>query len=189
MIETLQAGTRIRYPLSMRVLHWLRAILILGLIASGWFMTGRAEDDPTATIFYPNHKQFGVLAWLLALVHLTLRFHLRAVLPHPPQSLKPWEKWLSHSIHRVIMALTVLTPMLGYAMSTSLPDGDGVPFFVRPRLPEFLPKSDAAFSVFQALHQYSAYLLLACILLHVAGTVKHRFEDRNGETDVLPRML
>lgn len=78
---------------------------------------------------------------------------------------------------------------MGYSMSTSLHEGDGVPFFFLPHLPDFLPKSDAAFSMFQALHKYSAYLLLICIILHIAGTLKHRLEDRHGETDVLPRML
>lgn len=179
----------IKYPAAIRVLHWLRAVLILGLLACGWYMTGRAEDDPMAAVLYPNHKQFGVLVWLLALVHLALRRHYSTVLPHEPAALKPWEKWLSHAIHRLIIALTLITPMLGYAMSSSLPDGDGVPFFFLAHVPEILPKSEAAFAVFQALHKYSAYVLLSLIVLHVAGALKHRLEDRNGETDVLPRML
>lgn len=189
MTATLLPGQVEKYPLSIRILHWVRAVLILGLIAAGWYMTGRAEDDPTAGVFYPNHKQFGVLAWLLALVHITLRWRYRAVLPHAPAALKSWEKWLSHALHRLIIALTLLTPLLGYAMSSSIPDGDGVPFFLVSHIPEILPKSDDAFAVFQALHRYAAYLLLACIALHVCGAAKHRMQDRNGKTDVLPRML
>ncbi|MQT11466.1 cytochrome b [Segnochrobactrum spirostomi] len=189
MTATPTTHRAIKYPAAIRMLHWIRAVLILGLIACGWFMTGRAEDSPLAAVLYPNHKQFGVLVWLLAVVHLALRRHYRAVLPHEPKSLKPWEKWLSHIIHRLIIAMTLLTPMLGYAMSSSLPDGDGVPFFFLSRVPEILPKSETAFSVFQTLHEYSAYLLLGLIVLHVAGALKHRLEDRNGETDVLPRML
>lgn len=189
MTEVLRIRRSVRYPVSIRILHWLRAILILGLIACGWYMTGRAEYDPTAGILYPNHKQFGILVWLLALLHLTLRWRYRAVLPHEPEALKPWEKWLSHGIHRMLVALTLLTPLLGYAMSSSFPDSDGVPFFFLSHVPEILPKSDAAFAVFQALHECSAYLLLALIVLHVAGTLKHRLEDKGGETDVLPRML
>ncbi|WP_234189123.1 cytochrome b [Shinella sp. NM-101] len=189
MMRPFQRDSSARYPVSIRILHWLRAILILGLIACGWYMTGRAEDDPTAAILYPNHKQFGVLAWLLALAQLALRWRYRAVLPHAPDALKPWEKRLSHITHRLIIALTILTPLLGYAMSSSLTDGDGVPFFFLSHVPEVLPKNDTAFAVFQALHAYSAYILLACVLLHIAGTVKHRLQDRGGPTDVLPRML
>ncbi|KGF68307.1 cytochrome B561 [Hoeflea sp. BAL378] len=189
MTEVFRLRRSVKYPASIRILHWLRAVLVLGLIAAGWYMTGRDEFDPTAGILYPNHKQFGMLVWLVALVHLTLRWRHHAVLPHPPAALKAWEKRLSHGTHWLIIALTLLTPLLGYAMSSSIPDGDGVPFFFIPHVPEILPKSDAAFAVFQALHMYSAYLLLACIVLHVAGTIKHRLEDKGGETDVLPRML
>lgn len=189
MTATFPGRPGVKYPVSMRILHWLRAVLILGLIACGWYMTGRAEDDPTAGILYPNHKQFGVLAWLLALVQLTLRWRYSATLPHAPEALKRWEKWLSHGCHRLLIALTLITPMLGYAMSSSITDGDGVPFFFLSHVPEILPKSDDAFAVFQALHGYSAYLLLAVIALHMAGTLKHRLQDKGGETDVLPRML
>lgn len=189
MTETFRGRPGVKYPVSIRVLHWVRAVLILGLIACGWYMTGRAEDDPTAGFLYPNHKQFGVLVWLIAVVQLTLRWRYRAVLPHEPAALKPWEKWLSHGIHRLLIALTLLTPLLGYAMSSTIPDGDGVPFFFFPHVPEILPKSEAAFELFQALHGYSAYLLLACVVLHIAGTLKHRLQDKGGATDVLPRML
>lgn len=188
-METFRRRSSAKYPLLIRILHWVRAVLILGLIACGWYMTGRAEDDPTAGILYPNHKQFGILVWLLALVHLTLRWRYFAVLPHAPVTLKPWEKWLSHGVHRLIIVLTLLTPLMGYGMSSSFTQSDGVPFFFLSRVPEILPKNDTAFAVFQALHECCAYLLLACVILHVAGVVKHRLQDKSGETDVLPRML
>jgi cytochrome b561 len=179
-----------KYPLSMRVLHWLRAVLILALIASGWYMTRLTDAEmDTAMFLYPNHKQFGVLVWLLAIVHLSLRWHYKMVMPGMPTALKGWEKVLSHTIHKLIIALTVLIPMMGYSMSSSYSESDGVPFFFIKHIPEILPKNDNVFVVFQALHEYGAYLLLACIFFHVAGAIKHRIEDKNGPTDVLPRML
>ena len=179
-----------KYPMSMRLLHWFRAVLILGLIWSGWYMTGLPETTPMETfdLFYPNHKQFGLVVWLLALTHLVIRWNNRRILPQTPQSLKPWEKTLSHVVHRSIMALTILTPMFGYAMSSSFTQSDGVPFFGL-EVPELLPKNDDAFAVYHDLHEYSAYVLLALVVLHVAGAMKHRFHDKGGETDVLPRML
>lgn len=189
MTETFRRRRSVKYPLLIRILHWVRAVLILGLIACGWYMSGLADDDPTAGILYHNHKQFGILVWLLALVHLTLRWRDHAALPHAPEALKPWEKWLSHGIHRLIIALTLLTPLMGYAMSSSFTKSDGVPFFFLSHVPEILPKNDTAFAVFQALHKYGAYLLLVCVVLHMAGAMKHRLQDKGGETDVLPRML
>ncbi|HEY6868149.1 MAG TPA: cytochrome b [Novosphingobium sp.] len=181
-----------KYPLAMRVLHWLRAVLILGLIAVGWYMTSLPEKTtPPATFdfFYNNHKQFGVLVWLLALVHLALRWFHRHDLPSSPAGLSGWERVLSKLVHRLIIALTLLVPLFGYSMSSSFTQSDGVPFFGFGHLPEVLPKNDNAFKLFEALHGYAAYTLLGLIVLHVAGAVKHRLVDRGGETDVLPRML
>lgn len=184
-------GDQAKYPVSMRILHWTRAVIILGLIWSGWTMTGLPETTPLPTfdLFYSNHKQFGVLIWLLAIVHLVIRWRSRAVLPQTPEALSGWEKTLSHVTHRLIMLLTFLVPLLGYSMSSSFTQSDGVPFFFFGHLPELLPKNDAAFEVFDLLHEYSAYALLGLIVLHVAGALKHRFVDRGGSTDVLPRML
>lgn len=188
--ETGPASTK--YPLSMRILHWTRALIILGLIWSGWYMTGLPEETTpmeTFGFFYDNHKQFGVLVWLLAVVHLTIRWRNRAILPETPAALTGWEKALSHLVHRLIIGLTLLVPLLGYSMSSSFTQSDGVPFFFFGLLPELLPKNDEAFEVFGELHEYGAYILLGLIVLHVAGAIKHRLADKGGETDVLPRML
>lgn len=183
-------GYPIKYPVSIRILHWLRAFLVLGMIGSGWYMTGLPESDmDTSSFLYPNHKQFGVLVWLLALVHLVLRWRYEASMPRIPLGLAPWEKWLSHMIHWLLIALTLIVPLLGYSLSSSFTLSDGVPFFFVSHIPELLPKNDAVFAVFQMLHRYAAYALLACIVLHVAGALKHRLRDKGGITDVLPRML
>lgn len=180
-----------KYPLSLRLLHWLRAILILGLIWSGWTMTGLPENTPMETFgfFYSNHKQFGLLVWLVALVHLVLRWRSHAVLPPQPPALSGWERVLSHAVHWLMIALTLLTPVLGYMMSSTYTQSDGVPFFFISKLPNLLPKNDAAFEIFQLLHRYAAYALLSLVVLHIVGGLKHRFLDKNGPTDVLPRMF
>ncbi|MGG6895011.1 cytochrome b [Rhizobium sp. BR 315] len=188
MIERPPTASVAKYPLFMRILHWLRASLVLGLIGSGLYMTGLPEGNVAATL-YPNHKQFGVLVWLLALIHLALRWWYKSSIPYPPSNLAPWEKWLSHAVHQLIIVLTLITPLLGYSLSSSFTQSDGVPFFFISQIPELLPKNDTAFAIFQMLHKYSSFALLAIILLHVAGTLKHRLLDKGGDTDVLPRMF
>lgn len=180
----------VKYPVSIRCLHWARAVLILGLIASGWYMTRLPESDmATASILYPNHKQFGILVWLLALVHLTLRWAYAKSMPSAPAAFAPWERLLSHAVHKLLIALTLLVPLLGYSLSSSFSQSDGVPFFVISHLPELLPKNDDAFAVFQTLHRYGAYTMLVLIGLHLLGALKHRLLDKGGPTDVVPRMI
>ncbi|MCP9628718.1 cytochrome b/b6 domain-containing protein [Rhodopseudomonas palustris] len=175
-----------KYPPSLRVLHWLRALLIFGLIGVGWFMT--SLDDEAAERFgelYPLHKSFGLLVLLIVLVQLGIRAVSR--LPGPAE-LPKHERVLSHLVHVTIYALVLIVPLMGYAMSSSYAHSDGVTFFGL-HVPELLPKNDTAFRVFQFLHKVLAYTLLGLVALHVAGALKHRFLDKNPKADVLPRMM
>jgi cytochrome b561 len=85
-------------------------------------------------------------------------------------------------------ALLLIVPLMGYAMSSSYADSDGV-FFFDVHLPELLPKDDGRFRLFQLLHKTLAYSLLALITLHVAGALKHRYFDKDRRTDVFSRMI
>jgi cytochrome b561 len=175
-----------RYPFAMRALHWLRALLLLGLIALGWCMTALPDTAPIKFALYPVHKQLGVTVLIIA----TVAFFVRTRSPRPtePRGLSRWEAALSRFTHHALLILAVVVPLMGYAMSSSYVDSDGVPFLFM-MLPELLPKSDLGFAVFQWLHRVLAYALLGLALLHVIGALKHRLLDRGGETDVLGRML
>ncbi|USQ98560.1 cytochrome b [Caulobacter sp. RL271] len=185
MTSPSEDATPRRYPSSMRALHWLRAILLLGLIALGWWMTSLPDAAPIKFALYPVHKQLGVTVFLIAIVALIVRG--RSTFPGEPRGLSRWEAILSHITHRALLVLALVVPLMGYAMSSSYVDSDGVPFLFT-RLPELLPKSDVGFAVFQWLHRILAYALLGFALLHVVGALKHRLTDRGGETDVLGRM-
>lgn len=177
-----------KYPGSMRVLHWLRALVVIGTLSVGLLMVNLPDDLPAKfEQLYPNHKQFGLLALLLGLLQLVLRTRNR--LPEPPTGLRPWERRLSTFVHRAFYALLIIVPLMGYSMSSTFTQSDGVPFFFFGQLPELLPKNDRWFEVFQLLHRIFAYTLLALVVLHVAGALKHRLLDKDGQTDVLRRML
>lgn len=175
-----------KYPAALRILHWVRALLILGLIAAGWTMT--VLDDVVLAKFnllYPLHKSFGVLVFLIVLAQLAIR--ARSRLPEPAP-LPAQESLLSQAVHVAMYALLLIVPLMGYAMSSSYTDSDGV-FFFGIHLPEILPKDDDRFKLFQFLHKTLAYSLLALVILHVAGALKHRYFDKDRRTNVLPRMI
>lgn len=176
-----------RYPLSMRLLHWMRAALIIPLIALGWAMTSLPDSFVAKSEWaYPVHKEFGVLAFLIGAIALFVR--RRSAVPPHPVGLARWETTLSTIVQYVMLALAIVVPLMGYAMSSSFTQSDGVPFFGL-ELPELLPKNDRAFAVFAWTHKTLAYTLLALVALHVLGVLKHRFLDRGRNTDVLPRMV
>ena len=161
-----------RYPTSLLLLHWVRAVLVAGLLWAGWHMTGMNDEVASKyELYYPWHKSFGVLTFLVVLHTLT----------------GP-EQVMSNLVQRVMYGLLVIVPLMGYSMSSTYTMSDGV-FFFGVNLPELLPKNDDWFVVFQWLHKVLAYTLLVLILLHIAGALKHRFLDRDPHKDVLRRML
>ena len=177
-----------RYPTSLRLLHWVRAVIITGLLWAGWHMTGMNDEVASKfELYYPWHKSFGVLAFLLVLTQIAVRFRTPHI-PQPLETLAPHERVLSRLIQRAMYALLVIVPLMGYSMSSTFTMSDGV-FFFGVNLPELLPKNDDWFVVFQLLHKVCAYTLLALIVLHIAGALKHRFYDKAPRNDVLRRML
>lgn len=177
-----------RYSALMRTVHWGRALVVLGTLAVGLTMVNLPDELPLKfESLYPNHKQFGLLAWVLTWVQLVAR--RRGPVPVLPDALAPWERALSRLTHGALYTLLLLVPVMGYCMSSTFTMSDGVPFFFIPHVPELLPKNDAWFEVFQQLHRVLAYALLALIVLHIAGALKHRFLDRDADADVLRRML
>lgn len=177
-----------RYSAWMRSVHWLRALVVLGTLAVGLVMVNLPDELPAKYAdLYPNHKQFGLLAWVLTWLQLAAR--RRGPLPPLPAGLQGWEQALSKATHVALYGLLLVVPLMGYCMSSTFTQSDGVPFFFLPHVPELLPKNDAWFEVFRTVHRVLAYGLLALIALHVAGAVKHRWFDRDRNTDVLGRML
>lgn len=177
-----------RYPRRIRWLHWTMAIVILGMICLGFSMVHLVDDAVPAkfTWLFPYHKSFGML--ILFLVPIRLLIRRSSPPPGLPAGLQSWERHLASVAHVSLYALMILVPLMGYAMSSSYTQSDGVYFF-GVNLPELLPKNDARFELFDKVHAVLAYTLLALVFLHVAGALKHRFLDRNGDTDVLSHML
>jgi cytochrome b561 len=157
------------------------------MIWAGWTMVGLDDKNPVKfDVFYPLHKSFGVLVFLLVLTQLALRRLLPV--PAPSRALSPAEARLAKIVHRALYGLMILVPLLGYSRSSTFTDSDGVTLFGLP-IPELLGKNDAVSDVLSALHRIAAYSLLALVLLHVMGALKHRFFDRRHEDDPLSRML
>ncbi len=95
-----------KYPLSMRLLHWFMAVVILGMVWAGWTMVSMDDHVPAKfELFYPWHKSFGMLVLFLVLGRLTLR--ARSSIPPLPAGLSPWETKASRAAHVALYALMI----------------------------------------------------------------------------------
>ncbi|TDR93472.1 cytochrome b [Enterovirga rhinocerotis] len=189
---TTSAGHGPRYSALAIAFHWTIAVLVLGLIASGWWMTGAIRDPQRQAVaydVYQLHKAFGLCVLLLTLARLGWRLGHRP--PPLPAHMRPIERFGAHAAHVALYALTLAVPLLGWAMVSASPLGlPTVPFglFEWPHLPVLGPQDDPA-SVeagFKLGHEVLAYSAAALVVLHVAAALKHHFVDHDG---LLGRML
>ena len=181
-----EAARNGRYPLSMRILHWLMAAIIIALLVAGITMV-RLDDQVPAKfqVLFPWHKSFGLLALILIVIRLWVR--ARSRVPSLPAGISGWERKAVRAGHFLFYFLMVFVPCMGYALSSTYTQSDGE-FFFGVNLPELLPKNDAQYEVFWLLHRIGAFTLLGLLVLHVLGALKHRFFDRTRANDVLSRM-
>lgn len=174
-------SVRHHYTTTAKLLHWLMATLILGLIVLGLYMEG-LPFSPEKLKLYAWHKWAGVTAFVLVLARLAWRVRNRP--PPLPAGMAPVQRLAAHAGHALLYALMIAIPLSGWLMSSA----KGVPtvwFGVLP-LPDMLDKSEALGSLLEATHKYLNWLLIAILVGHVGAALKHHFIDRD---DILVRML
>ncbi|MFU8883414.1 MAG: cytochrome b/b6 domain-containing protein [Rhodobacterales bacterium] len=181
----------LRYGSMTKAFHWLTALLILSAIPLGLYATNlahRIEAGETAliaqaTLLFSLHKTIGIAAFFTALA----RIIWAVTQPHPGllKGDRHVEAALASTVHWLLYGAMLITPLTGWvhhAATTGFapiwwPFGQTLPFVAQSPL-----VADAATTV----HFLSSRVLIAAIVLHIAGALKHHLIDRD---DTLRRML
>ena len=173
-----------KYSLSSRILHWTMAVIILGLLGVGIYMTEFLDkESENRMMIYGLHKSFGVVALILIVVRIINRFINKP--PALPDTIKKEERIAAHLGHIALYVLMLLVPLSGYLMSNSY--GYPVKLFGL-QLPFLVEKNFDIGPIFSNAHFYFGYGLLAVVVIHIAAVAKHKFFDKE-ENDVLKRMM
>ena len=170
------------FGLLTRLLHWLTALLIIGLIALGWYMVDLTYFDKWYNESLSLHRAFGMCVFALGV--LTLGWRFVSPSPEPQPTLKRWERIAAALMHHVLFALVLLIPATGFLISTSA--GKSVDIFGWFAIPPLMAVDDTLRDRAIALHYYLAYGTGVLVCLHAAAALKHQFIDRDG---TLARML
>ncbi len=174
-------NTKTGFGLVSKLLHWLIALGIIGLIALGWWMVGLSYYDPWYNASLELHKDFGMVVLLLVFAKFCWQVANRP--PGPGAGLKPWERKASHAMHWVLYVLMLAVPVTGYMITTAA--GQGVSVFGLFEVPAILPQSETARELATDIHYYFSYGAIALILGHAGAALKHHFVDKD---DTLIRM-
>lgn len=169
------------YGLIAITFHWLIALLIIGMLAIGLYMT----DLPISTEklkLYGWHKEFGIL--VLILVTLRLGWLFGNTTPGFPDSIPRFQQFLARLVHWAFYGFMFAMPITGWLMTSAA----GLPpsFFGLFTLPPLVAPDPYLRELFDNIHQWLAYGLIVTICGHVGAALKHHFIDKD---DIFRRML
>ena len=191
-----------QYTKTAKLLHWLIALGIFGMFALGWFMSDIPKEAAKQTVFdifdlgifhwtasaevsprsfYFNvHKSFGVTIFALIIIRILWR------LTHTPPALltsyKALERKLATGAHRLLYVLMIILPLSGVIMAVY--SKYGIKWFGI----DFIKGLDnnPMREIFKSAHEIIGLILVAIIIIHILGALKHQFIDKD---DTLKRML
>lgn len=173
--DTRPQNAVLRYSNITVAFHWVTVLLVLTQAYLG-FRFGLSEPSPERAAVFEWHKTVGIVILLLTLARLIYRWK-NPPPPFPPE-LPAWERILAVWNHRLFYTLLIAMPIVGFIAvsgfsqepTTTLAGGLQVPV---------LPGIDRETGELAGeVHEYSAFLLIALILLHVGAALKHQFIDK-----------
>lgn len=174
-------NTANQFGIIAKFFHWLMAIIMIGLVILGLYMTGLPVSLQKIK-FYGWHKEFGLLILFLAMFRIVWR--IGNITPLLPTTMPSWEKFIAHAVHWAFYFFMFALPITGWTMSSAA----GLPpsFFGLFTMPSFVSPNHDLQKLLAEIHEWLAYGLIATFCGHVGAALKHHFINKD---DILKRML
>jgi cytochrome b561 len=115
-VQTVGINPPARYARMAVVLHWIVALLVIVLLATGWYMVGTPKNTAERAFFFNLHKSLGIATALVIVTLIVWRIRHRA--PELPSSMPRWERTAAILNHRLFYVMMVLVTLAGYLASS-----------------------------------------------------------------------
>jgi cytochrome b561 len=162
-------------------LHWLLAIGVFVMIGLGWYMSEIPKGTPDRAFWFNLHKSIGVTLGVLVLIRVWWRLTHKP--PPLPASMPAWEVTAAKISHALLYACLIVMPLAGFLGSNFTKYG--VKYFGIPIGP-FFAENEAIRDALQEVHEFTSYVLVAAIVVHILAALKHLVLDKDR---VFERML
>lgn len=164
-----------------KAFHWIIALLVIGLLVGGLTMT-EMKLSPDKLRFYALHKSIGITVLALML----LRFAWRGVDPRPEDvaGMSPSVAFLARAVHRLFYVALIAMPISGWVYNSAA--NFPLQWFGLVQLPAIVAPDKELKHLAHEVHEFLAWTLIALLIVHLAGALKHHLIDRD---DTLRRML
>lgn len=152
-----------------KLLHWLVALLVAGMLALGVTMTDPGLGLERQYALFQLHKSVGFTVLALMLLRLAWRAANRT--PDLPAS--TWEVRAARLSHAALYVLLLAMPVTGFLTAASSPLGIPTLLFGVVPVPHPLGPDKAVSDTLALVHGTLALALVALLALHVAAALRH----------------
>ena len=155
------------YRMPAKVLHWITAVLVFCMFATGVIakqLSGGAVADTLMSL----HKLTGVLTLFVVLLRLVYRM---------TRSMPEWRLQAHRRpvLHWTLYGVVILVPLLGWA---GISDFGAREIFPGYSLPAIWPQGAGYDGLLLQYHAYFAFALLALVALHIGVAIQDYMTDR-----------
>jgi cytochrome b561 len=181
MVDRTTAVAGAAYTVTARVLHWITAVLVLGMIVVGFVIAnewgGRWQEQ-----LYDLHKSTGAVLIPIIIVRLLYRFtHAPAPLP---ADIPAVQQFAAHVTHYALYALLVVQPIVGWIATSAYPAP--VPIYGLFNLPPIWAEDRALSEQLFAAHRYMGVAIAVFAAMHIGAALYHHVVRKDR---VLMRMV
>lgn len=164
-----------RYGWVSIVVHWISALVIVGLFALGLWMTSLSYAHPWYNRAPDIHESVGVL--LIAVIAFRLLWRWSNPAPAFEPGMAAWEVLAAHGAHWAMYVLMVVVLLSGYLIPTA--DGSWIDVFGWFSTPPLVLGIERQEDWAGWIHYWGAWGLIGVAAVHTLAALKHHFIERD----------
>ena len=180
-------NTTERWGAVSMAMHWIMALIMIGLLAGGFIMVNILGDEQFELKYelYQIHKSFGFVIFSLFFIRFLWRLQNK-IAPPLPDNLKSWEKKAAKIVHYGLYFVMILMPITGYLMVSSSLLQIPTMIFGVIEVPHLIAPDEQISHYFMDIHEFISRLFFLFLFLHIGAAAKHHLILKDN---VLRRML
>ncbi len=168
-------NTNNQFGLIAILLHWIMAIVIIGLFILGKYMIDLDYYDSYYHIAPWWHKSFGLTLLFLLIIRLLWKLYSPKVLA--VNSHTALEVKLAISMQILLYIFMFICCISGYLISTA--EDAGISFFDWFDIPALISLGETQSELASEIHEYSTTILIVLAALHLMAALKHHFINKD----------
>lgn len=172
-------NSKSRYGKIAITLHWIMAILLICLVILGLYMVNLPISLEKLKM-YGWHKEYGILALMLVCLRIVWRLSNKT----PSLTIPLLERIAARTVHWLFYLFMFALPISGWLITSAA--GLPVSFFGLFVLPNLVSPDPQSMTLYEGIHKWLGYGLIATFILHTGAALKHHFINKD---DILRRML